>query len=282
MPKNTSVRRRRPVSDNADTGRAAQSDEDSGRQFIGSLARGMEVLAAFKENERQLGNHELAERTGITKPTVSRITYTLTQLGYLIHSPRFNTYELGGKALTLGYVALSSLDVREVAKEFMSEVAAKTGLTVSLAVRDQLTMLNLEAQESDELVGIRLYRGSRVPIVNTAGGRAYLSVAPENEREEIFAGVKDSYGDEWPAMLRAVEKAAVEIKSHGFCMCIGDWRKDVNSAGAVIEMPDGRGIYSLNVGGPAYLAPQEDIEATVGPMLAEAAQEMRKRLGCDP
>lgn len=277
-------RRRRPVADTQVQGRSGNaqvSDEDGGRQFIGALARGLEVLAAFREDDRQLGNHELAERTGISKPTVSRITYTLTQLGYLVHSPRFNTYELGGKSFALGRVALASLDVREVAKDLMADIASRTGLTVSLAVRDKLSMLNLEAQDSDELVGIRLYPGSRVPIVNTAGGRAYLSVAPEKDRHEIFDGVKDSYGEEWPSLLRAVDRAALEIEKHGFCMCIGDWRKDVNSAGAVIVMPDGRGIYSLNVGGPAYLVPQADIEATVGPILAEAADELRRRLGCD-
>ncbi|WP_188078342.1 IclR family transcriptional regulator [Aquicoccus porphyridii] len=278
------VRRRRPVSETQAQGRSGSSqasEEDGGRQFIGALARGLEVLSAFRENDRQLGNHELAERTGISKPTVSRITYTLTQLGYLVHSPRFNTYELGGKSFALGHVALASLDVREVAKDLMTDIATRTGLTVSLAVRDKLSMLNLEAQDSDELVGIRLYPGSRVPIVNTAGGRAYLAVASEDDRQEIFEGVKDSYGEEWPSLLRAVDRAALEIKKRGFCMCIGDWRKDVNSAGAVIEMPDGRGIYSLNVGGPAYLVPQEDIEMTVGPMLAEAADEMRRRLGCE-
>lgn len=282
MVNSTNTRRRRPVSETpAKPGSPQAADEDGGRQFIGALARGLEVLAAFRENDRQLGNHELAERTGISKPTVSRITYTLTQLGYLVHSPRFNTYELGGKSFALGHVALASLDVREVAKDLMTDIATRTGLTVSLAVRDKLSMLNLEAQDSDELVGIRLYPGSRVPIVNTAGGRAYLTVAPEEARQEIFEGVKDGYGDEWPSLLRAVDRAAVDIEKRGFCMCIGDWRKDVNSAGAVIEMPDGRGIYSLNVGGPAYLVPQEDIEATVGPMLAEAADEMRRRLGCE-
>src|SRR5882757_3523955 len=53
------------------------------RQFVMALARGLDVLGAFRRGEPRLGNQELAERTGLPKPTISRITHTLTQLGYL-------------------------------------------------------------------------------------------------------------------------------------------------------------------------------------------------------
>ena len=57
------------------------------RKFITALARGLEVLRAFTPTEGLLGNGEIAERTGLPKPTVSRLTYTLTKLGYLEFLP---------------------------------------------------------------------------------------------------------------------------------------------------------------------------------------------------
>jgi DNA-binding IclR family transcriptional regulator len=53
------------------------------RQFVNGLARGLEVLRAFRPDDGPLGNHALAERTGLPRSTVSRLTYTLTSLGYL-------------------------------------------------------------------------------------------------------------------------------------------------------------------------------------------------------
>src|SRR5215813_11527917 len=73
------------------------------RKFVTALARGLEILRAFTPSEGLLGNGELVERTGLPKPTVSRLTYTLTKLGYLVHVERLAKYQLAPAALSLGY-----------------------------------------------------------------------------------------------------------------------------------------------------------------------------------
>src|SRR5690606_20818969 len=67
----------------------AQRDVPNDRKFITALARGLDVLSVFRPDDRLLGNQEIAARTGLPKPTVSRLTYTLTKLGYLTHVERF-------------------------------------------------------------------------------------------------------------------------------------------------------------------------------------------------
>jgi hypothetical protein len=47
------------------------------KQFATTLARGIELLRCFTAEQRQLSNAELAARTGLPRPTVSRLTYTL-------------------------------------------------------------------------------------------------------------------------------------------------------------------------------------------------------------
>src|SRR5687767_15616748 len=61
-------------------------EHDGDRQFATTLARGLEVLRCFTPLEPMLGNKEISVRTGLPKPTVSRLTYTLTKLGYLRHN----------------------------------------------------------------------------------------------------------------------------------------------------------------------------------------------------
>jgi DNA-binding IclR family transcriptional regulator len=213
------------------------------------------------------------------KPTVSRLAYTLTELGYLTYSPRLNTYELGGKTLALGYVALSNLDVRRIARPYMAEIANKTNLNVGMGLRDGLMMLHVETCDGDALVGVRLFPGSRMPIATTAMGRAYLSALPPKDREAILDEIRQQHGDDWPMVSRAIDRAIADIERRGFCLSVGDWQKDINGAGAVIPMPDGRGIYAMNVGGPAYLTSEKQLNEEVGPMLARAVQAIRIRLG---
>ena len=63
-------------------------EHEGDRQFATTLARGLEVLRCFTPLEPLLGNKEISVRTGLPKPTVSRLTYTLTKLGYLRHNMR--------------------------------------------------------------------------------------------------------------------------------------------------------------------------------------------------
>ena len=45
--------------------------------FATTLAKGLVVLEAFDAGAPMLGNMELAARTGISRPTVARLTHTL-------------------------------------------------------------------------------------------------------------------------------------------------------------------------------------------------------------
>ena len=62
--------------------------------FATTLAHGLDVLAAFRNHGGSLSNAELALHTGLSRPTVSRLTYTLAQLGYLKRDAK-GRFELG-------------------------------------------------------------------------------------------------------------------------------------------------------------------------------------------
>ncbi len=68
--------------------------DDDDRQFAVTLARGLEILRCFLPGERTLGNRDFVERTGLSKATVSRLAFTLTELGYLRHDVEARKYRL--------------------------------------------------------------------------------------------------------------------------------------------------------------------------------------------
>jgi hypothetical protein len=87
-------------------GLAEPAEEKSDRQFVTSLARGLEVLRAFNPENGSLGNQELAQRTGLPKATVSRLTHTLTTLGYLDYDPRLARIMIAPAVLSLGHACV--------------------------------------------------------------------------------------------------------------------------------------------------------------------------------
>ena len=158
------------------------------RQFVTALARGLDILRVFRPEDGPLGNQELAKRTGLPKPTISRLTYTLTQLGYLNYDRKLGVYSPGGGVLALGYVALAQLDVRRISRPFMQELADECGAAVALGARDRLNMLYIENCEGQNIVALRVTVGSRIPLGVSAMGRAYLAYCTAAERERHLDG----------------------------------------------------------------------------------------------
>src|SRR3984957_18925143 len=249
------------------------ADDAGGRLFVTALARGLEVLSAFRAGDRALGNLELA------KPTISRITHTLTQLGYLAYDSRLGTYELGGRTLSLSYAALANLDVRRVARPIMEKLADAHNLHIALGTRDKLMMLNVETCEGHGLVGLRLATGSRIPIAVTAVGKAYLAAVPDSERNGVLDAIRKQHGDDWPLIAQSIAASIRDVGERGFCTSAGEWRKDINAVGAPIITPSGGNIYALSVGGPAYLVSQDQLDHEYGPALAAAARKISASLG---
>ncbi len=163
------------------------------RSFVVALSRGLDVLRAFQPNDGLLGNQEIAARTKLPKPTVSRLTYTLTKLGYLTPVPRFEKYQLAPAAMALGYAALTNLGIRHLSEPYREELMRETGGAVAIGGRDRLGMIYF-GQSRGMTLGVQLDVGSRIPIATTAMGRAYFWSLPEEERSVLLRDLREYYG----------------------------------------------------------------------------------------
>jgi DNA-binding IclR family transcriptional regulator len=280
-PRRTSAPRQRPQDDGAwvDMDSAAQPGADGeDSQWVASVARALRLLNAFRPGEGPLGNAELAERTRLTKPTVSRLAYTLARCGYLSFNPKHRVYGLGPSSLALGQVALASLDVRHLARPLMQALARQANFNVGLGTRENHLMVYTDTCEGEALVGLRLFAGSRIPIITSAMGRAYLAGIEEHEREKLLKQLRPHYGDEWSGLEKALQRALREVERDGFCASVGDWQKDIHGVGAPIRSPAGGPVYAINLGGPAYLLPADLLYAELGPSLAEVARKVENAL----
>jgi len=84
------------------------NQDESYSKAVRVLSRGLTLIRAFCPRNRPLNNGELSVATGLTRPTVSRITATLTRMGYLDYLPNQARYRLGEAALALGFGAIGS------------------------------------------------------------------------------------------------------------------------------------------------------------------------------
>lgn len=246
------------------------------RHFVTALARGLELLACFRSGDKLLGNQELAERSKLPKSTVSRLTYTLTKLGYLQYDDQAGKYRLGTATLALGSAMLSRLDIRQMARPLMQELADFSHTMVSLGMRDRLSMIYVENCRSQAALTLRLDVGARIPVASTAMGRAYLAEVSSNERNDILERVRDLDELAWPALRDRVMRAVDEYHTLGCCTSFGDWQPDVNAIAVAFRPTENAAPLSINCGGPAFNLSREFLLEEVRPRLIELVAQLRR------
>ena len=248
------------------------------RHFVTALARGLEVLSCFRHGEITLSNQELAQRCKLPKSTVSRLTMTLTKLGYLIHVQESGRYRLGTACLALGSALLNKLDVRKIARPMMQELAEFSGASVSLGVRDKLSMIYVENCRSSAALTLTLDVGSRMPLASSAMGRAWLAAVSEEDRLEAMEQIRGLDHLAWPQVKVGIDKALADYSTLGVTCSFGDWNKEVNGVARAFDPGNGLPVMAVNVGGPSYnLSPQFLLDK-VRPRLLQVVQAIEEAL----
>lgn len=254
-------------------------DVEKERLFVTALARGLQLLRCFRRGERYLGNAELAKRSDLPKATVTRLTYTLTRLGYLDYDPSVGKYSLGAGILALGYAYLSGLSIRDQARPLMAELAEATQSSLVLGAREQTNMVCLEVCQGHPLFRLNLDVGMRVPHGITALGRAQLCSLPESERELWLERYRaESTPSEWHLTQRSIEQALLDYHEHGFCFSLGQWNTELYALGVPLAAGEGNAQMALSLSGPIAGMTRERLLGDLGPRLLALRNKLQPGL----
>jgi DNA-binding IclR family transcriptional regulator len=259
----------------------AKSDVASAadRKFITALGRGLDVLRCFGPRDRWLANQDISARTGLAKPTVSRLVYTLTRLGFLRHAHSPRKYALGSAAVSLGYSALTQIDIRRAARPLLHALSQQTNASVHLAINDALHMQVIDTYWHSSAFVIDI--GSRVPVVTTSLGRAYLCAIPEDERKVVIDEIRMRHPADWPLNRRRLEAAFRDYEQYGFCLALGDWRRDVNAVATPFDPRDGTKPVVVGCSGAAFQLAPDLLRREIGPRLLALVGNLRSSLQQD-
>jgi len=268
---------RQPLPAIASGGETGMTAKD--RQFANTLARGLEVLRCFKVGDPLLGNKEIAQRTGLPKATVSRLTHTLIALGYLRRNAELGRYELASAVLSLGYPLLGNMRIRQIARPFMKELADQVNGSVSAGLRDRADMVYVETCRANEALPRRPDIGSSLPIIRSAMGRAWLAAATEAEREHALREIRHESPEAWRTYRAAIEQSARDCRSRGFCASYGDIEEGTWAVAVPMRRRPGEEMLVFNCSAPAFQLKKRQLESEVGPRLVAMVRAVEGAIG---
>ncbi len=249
---------------------------DKDRNFVTALARGLELLRCFGPSDEYLGNAELAKRTNIPRPTVSRMTATLTHLGYLRYVATLEKYRLGPGVLELGYRYLASEGVRDLARPFMQQLADASDCLVAMGAVDGPQITYIQTCQGTGPLVLRLSVGSRVPLGTTAMGRAYLAALPAAEREPHYEAIRADRPNEWPEILQGLEQGYEDYEKHGFCISHAEWHRDISGVAVPLVLDNGAQVVPFNCGGSSLRLDRRLLMENLGPRLKNVVDQVRE------
>lgn len=248
--------------------------EQSDPSFATTLAHGLDVLAAFRHSSGALSNADLAASTGLSRPTVSRLTHTLAQLGYLKRDAK-GRFELGLGILAAAYPVLSPLKVRQLARPLMRDFAAYTGGTVSIAMPFGLDFIYVETLRTTDAVPHMPDVGFTGTMATTAVGRALLSLFTADERDNYVKAVKAERPEELKYVQARTLPDSELCRERGFAVSLGEWRREIFGVAAPLYRTPAGDCLSVNCGIPSFRFSAEQIERECGPRILGLARSIK-------
>lgn len=109
------------------------------RTVLGRIAS---IMEAFDGSQQVLGLGDLSERTGLPKSTLHRLGDQLCQVGWMARDS--GGYRLGMRMFELGSLAIEENSLHEAALPHLQALAAKSGMSVHLAILDRAEIVQLE------------------------------------------------------------------------------------------------------------------------------------------
>lgn len=254
---------------------AADDDNDSDRDYVSSLARGLDVICAFTRFTPKMTLSDVARATGMTRATARRLLLTLVREGYAERSGR--EFSLRPKVLQLGYSALSSVGILDVVQPIMNELTQRTQESIFTAVLTGDEVTYLARSTPDRVMSVSINIGNRLPAYAVSTGRVLLAGEPDQALEAYLERISLSALTANTTTSKVKLRAIIEeVRQQGYSLVNEEFEAGVRSLSVPIRDASNRVIAALNACCPSVRFNVDDMRAQLVPQLLEAAQRIQR------
>ncbi len=246
--------------------------------LIQSVQRAAALLKAFDHDSSELGVAELSRRVHLHKSTVSRLLATLQSEGLVERVRGSEKYRLGYELVRLAAQMPQPLDLRQVARPFLSELAEVSHETVHLAVLDDAEVVNIEQISGSHLIRDTNWVGRRTPLHCVANGKVLLAFLSRAESDRLLARPLPRFTPKTITHKSALRAELVHIRKRGYAVARSEIEEGLNTVAAPVCDRAGQVIAAVSVSAPAYRMNSKRM-SELGLLTMNTARKISARLG---
>lgn len=248
-----------------------------GPDFLEALARGLNVLAVFDGQNRQMTLSDVARAVDLPRATVRRALYTLEQLGYLDSDGRM--FRLAPRILRLAGAYLGSSGNATALQQACDRLCAELDEACSAAVLDGDMAVMTAHASPPRLLSSAPGVGFRVPAYCSALGRVLLSGLDPSVRTERLAALMPmpltaKTVTDREELAQLIEKAGRD----GYALSDQEAELGFRSLAVPVQRFDGRVVAALNIGLRIERATPKQMRDSFLPVLRGAAEDLRDQV----
>lgn len=243
-----------------------------------SVQHAVRVLRTFTAAEPLLGVNEIARRMGMHKSSISRILYTLEQDHLVERDGATGFFRLGPGLIALAAPILAGLNVVEVARTYLEELAMACGETVTLGLWTGSEAVNFEQVLGPGAIKHIALPGGQNPAHCTATGKVFLAALPESDVERILAQPLKRYTEHTILSRSRLMDEISAVRHLGYAVNDAELQPDVVAIAAPVRNLRGEVVAAVAASMPRYrFTPERRSE--LFRTVTDGALKMSRRLG---
>ena len=156
-------------------GHAVSAAAETESVGIQSIEVGASLLRVLADSPGPITLTALAAAASMPTSKAHKYLASFIRCGLVRQSGPAGRYGIGPLAVELGFAALRSIDVVEVAQETLNELRDELGTVVSMAVWANRGATIVRRAEHRQAVSLMVHLGAVMPLLASAGGRVFAA-----------------------------------------------------------------------------------------------------------
>lgn len=249
---------------------------------VRSVDHAVDILQTINMLNGQAGVSEIARQTGLSKATVHHLLTTLEERRFIKQDPATSQYRLGWALYELGSSIVHGLRLEGAAAPHLAALAAHTGESVLLSIRDDDELLYVSSAEAPQTLRMTATSGRRSSLQATASGKVLLEFS--NDPALVKRLTSQALPRWTPSTITEparMKKELEKVRKQGYATCWEEREVGLCSLAIPIRDYTSKVVAALALAGPSSRLNAESVAQHLRPLEA-AGFRIQQELGVRP
>ena len=247
-----------------------------------AVDRTLSILELLSVTRSGLTLPELSRRLALPKSSTYCLLVTLERRGYLLRNNRTHRYMFGLKLFSLANLALSGVELRENAADFLHALMRRSRLTVHLAIIEGDEAVLIEKVEPPGLLRLATWVGKRLELHCSAVGKCLLAHLSDTEFLRLVRDRGLTRNNENTiTSIRKLKQQMTQIRDAGYAVEDEEGEIGCRCVGAPIFDHSGNVIAAISVAGTTAQIRTDEFDR-FGRLVRQTASDISQALGFIP